>query len=169
MLKLHTPVAIIVFKRLDATQKMFATVRKAQPQTLFIIADGWRNDAEKAKCLAVRSYLENVIDWPCQVYKNYSDANLGCKMRVVSGLNWVFTLVEEAIIIEDDCVPDQSFFQFCQELLEKYRNEPRVTQIAGLNTQFHINKAFDTRGASYYFSQFGEIWGWATWRRAWKL
>lgn len=89
-------------------------------------------------------------------------------MRVVSGLNEVFAQVEEAIIIEDDCVPDQSFFLFCQELLEKYRNDPRVTQIAGLNTQ-HLNKEFTTSGASYYFSQFGEIWGWATWRRAWQL
>jgi hypothetical protein len=108
------------------------------------------------------------VDWPCTVHKDYSDKNLGCKMRVVSGLNWVFEQAEEAIIIEDDCVPDQSFFPFCQELLEKYRNEPRVTQIAGLNTQ-HKNKKFSTGGASYYFSQFGEIWGWATWRRAWAL
>ncbi|OGC80252.1 hypothetical protein A2943_00040 [Candidatus Adlerbacteria bacterium RIFCSPLOWO2_01_FULL_51_16] len=166
--QLTTPVAIIVFKRLDATKKMFEAVRAAQPQEFYIIADGWRNDAEKEKCLAVRKYLEGAVDWPCAVRKNYADVNLGCKKRVVSGLDWVFSEVEEAIILEDDCVPDQSFFPFCEEILLKYRNEPRVMQIAGLNVQ-HKNRYFNTNGASYYFSQFGEIWGWATWRRAWSL
>lgn len=168
MKSLQTPVAIIVFKRLDATKKMFEAVRAAQPKELFIIADGWRNDVEKEKCLAVREYLDNAVDWPCNVHKDYSDKNLGCKMRVVTGLDRVFAQVEEAIIVEDDCVPDASFFTFCQELLEKYRNEPTVMQIAGLNVQ-QKNKDFTTNGASYYFSQFGEIWGWATWRRAWAL
>lgn len=163
-----TPVAIIVFKRLDATQRMFSTVRAARPQQLFIIADGWRNELEKEKCLAVREYIEKTIDWPCTVYKDYAEQNLGCKMRVVTGLNWVFSQVEEAIIIEDDCVPDQSFFPFCQQLLEKYRHNPRIMQIAGLNLQ-QKNEKFDSRNESYYFSDLGEIWGWATWRRAWAL
>ncbi len=168
MEQLKTPVAIIVFKRLDATKKMFEAVRAVQPKELFIIADGWRNEKEKEKCLAVRSYLDTAVDWPCVVHKDYSDKNLGCKMRVVSGLYEVFKKVEDAIIVEDDCVPDVSFFEFCEELLERYRHEPTVMQIAGLNVQ-QKNKNFTTNGASYYFSQFGEIWGWATWRRAWNL
>ena len=166
--QLKTPVAVIVFKRLDATKKMFESLRAARPKDLYIIADGWRNEAEKAKCLAVRKFLSSAVDWPCNVHENYSDTNLGLKKRIVSGLNWVFSQVEEAIVLEDDCVADQSFFPFCQELLTKYRNEPRVMQIAAMNVQ-ERNRDFDTNGKSYYFSQFGEIWGWATWRRAWAL
>ncbi len=166
--QLNTPIAIIVFKRLDATQRMFEAVRQARPKELYIIGDGWRSDTEKEKCIAVRNYLEKAVDWPCTVHKNYSEENMGCKMRVVSGLNWVFSQAEDAIIIEDDCVPDPTFFPFCEELLEKYRNEPRVMQISAMNIQ-QKNPRFNTGGASYYFSQFGEIWGWATWRRAWSL
>ena len=165
---LKTPIAIIIFKRLDATKKMFETVRTARPQDLYVIADGWRNDAEKAKCLAVREFVENQIDWPCNLHKNYVNTNLGCKERVVSGLNWVFSETEEAIIVEDDCVPDQSFYHFSEELLRRYRDDSRIMQISGLNTQ-HKNLGFSTGEASYYFSDLGEIWGWATWRRAWKL
>lgn len=165
---LAAPVAIIVFKRLDATQKMFETVRAARPKELFIIADGWRNDAEREKCLAVREYLEKAVDWPCTVHTNYAEKNLGCKHRVVSGLDWVFSLTERAIILEDDCVPDQSFFRFCDELLERFKDDSRILQISGLNTQFN-NPSFSAGEASYYFSNLGEIWGWATWRRAWKL
>lgn len=166
--ELTTPVAIIVFKRLDSTKKMFEAVRAAAPKELYIIADGWRNEAEKEKCLAVREYLEGAVDWPCQVHKNYSDTNLGLKKRIVSGLGWVFETAESAIILEDDCIPDASFFPFCGDLLEKYKDEPRIMHIAGMNFQ-QRNKNFNTDGASYYFSRFGEIWGWATWRRAWKL
>ena len=164
---LQTPVAIIVFKRLDATKKMFETVRKAAPQELFIIADGWRNEAEKEKCLAVREYLESAVDWPCTVRKDYAETNLGLRKRVVSGLNWVFENTERAIILEDDCIPDMSFYHFCNELLERYKDEPRVMQIAAMNVQ-ERNPRFRI-SESYYFSQFGEIWGWATWRRAWRL
>jgi len=166
--KLTTPVAIIVFKRLDATKKMFEAVRAAAPKELYIIGDGWRNETEKEKCLAVREYLEGAVDWPCQVHKNYSDINLGLKKRIVSGLSWVFETAESAIILEDDCIPDASFFPFCEDLLEKYKDEPRIMHIAGMNFQ-QKNRDFTTNGASYYFSRFGEIWGWATWRRAWNL
>ncbi|MCE9643649.1 glycosyltransferase family 2 protein [Candidatus Parcubacteria bacterium] len=166
--QLNTPIAIIVFKRLDATKEMFETVRAARPRKLFIIADGWRNDDEKEKCFAVREYLDGAVDWSCEVYKNYSDINIGLKKRIVSGLDWVFEAVETAIILEDDCIPDASFFPFCEELLEKYKDDPRIMHIAGMNFQ-QRNKDFTTDGKSYYFSHFGEIWGWATWRRAWKL
>ena len=95
---------------------------------------------------------------------NYSDVNLGCKIRVSSGLDWVFSEVEEAIILEDDCLPHPSFFAFCEELLEKYRNDSRIMQICGSNVlkdQVNIDD-------SYYFSKYGPIWGWASWGRAWQ-
>lgn len=167
-MNIQTPTALIVFKRLAPVQEVFKTLRLVRPAKLYIIADGWRNEEEEKKCRGVREYLESAVDWPCEVYKNYSDTNLGCRARVVSGLNWVFEHEERAIILEDDCVPEQTFFQFCEELLERYKDAPHVMQISGLNTQYK-NPTYTTNGASYYFSRFGEIWGWATWRRAWKL
>ena len=96
---------------------------------------------------------------------NYSDVNLGCKKRVSTGLDWVFNTVEEAIVLEDDCFPHSTFFHFCEELLERYRNDSRIMQICGsniINTQVNIHD-------SYYFSSYGPIWGWASWSRAWQL
>jgi hypothetical protein len=168
MKPLPAPVVLIVYKRLEPVKAVLAAVRKVAPTKLFIIADGWRNEEEKQKCLAVREYLESAVDWPCIVYTEYAERNLGLRRRITTGLNWVFSQAEEAIILEDDCVPDLTFFRFCTELLERYRDEPRIMQISGLNTQ-HNNTRYTTAGASYYFSQFGEIWGWATWRRAWEL
>lgn len=166
--QLTTPVAIIVFKRLAATKQMFATVRAAQPTKLFVIADGWRSKEERVQCEEVRTYIEDSVDWPCEVHTNYAAENLGLRKRVVTGLNWVFEQVESAIVLEDDCIPDMTFYRFCEELLERYKDEPRVMQIAAMNVQGK-NPRFTTHGESYYYSQFGEIWGWATWRRAWQL
>jgi hypothetical protein len=104
------------------------------------------------------------VDWPGVVQTNLAATNLGCRERVISGLNWAFSLVEEAIILEDDCLPDPSFFQFCDELLAKYRGDPRVAAISGSNLVAEHIKTED----SYYFSQLGGIWGWATWRSEWE-
>ncbi|MEA5497929.1 putative capsular polysaccharide synthesis family protein [Limnoraphis robusta Tam1] len=164
-MELRTPVVLIIFRRPDTTQKVFEVIRQVQPSKLFVIADGPRLDkpGEAEKCMAARKIIEQV-DWNCEVLTNYSDINWGCKQRVSSGLDWVFSLVEEAIILEDDCVPDPTFFYFCQELLERYRNETRVIQITGENTH-----GYQSPNSSYYFSQYSFYWGWATWRRAWKL
>ncbi|NTW58820.1 MAG: N-acetyl-alpha-D-glucosaminyl L-malate synthase BshA [Nitrospirae bacterium] len=163
--QLQTPVAFLVFNRPDTTQQVFAEIRRARPPKLLVIADGPRPDRpdDAEKCRAVRALIEQV-DWPCEVLKNYSDVNLGCKRRVSSGLDWVFDTVEEAIILEDDCLPDPTFFRFCQTLLEKYRDDERVMMISGDNFQFGRNRT----GYSYYFSRYTHIWGWASWRRAWK-
>ncbi|KMW70543.1 putative capsular polysaccharide synthesis family protein [Limnoraphis robusta] len=164
-MELRTPVVLIIFRRPDTTQKVFEVIRQVKPSKLFVIADGPRLDkpGEAEKCMAARKIIEQV-DWNCQVLTNYSDINLGCKKRVSSGLDWVFSLVEEAIILEDDCVPDPTFFYFCQELLERYRDETQVMQITGENTH-----GYQCTDSSYYFSQYSFYWGWATWRRAWKL
>jgi hypothetical protein len=105
----------------------------------------------------------SVVDWPCEVLTNFSSSNLGCGQRIISGLDWAFSLVEEAMILEDDCLPDLSFFPFCQELLERYRRDSRIAAISGTNlVEQHVTTLDD-----YYFSRLGGIWGWATWRSRW--
>lgn len=163
---MKTPIALFVFNRPDTTAKVFEAIRQAQPTHLLLIADGARVDCipDHDKCLSVRSIIDNV-DWPCEVSKNYADTNMGCKQRMFSGLNWVFGQVEEAIILEDDCLPHPSFFQFCEELLEKYRHDSRVGIISGQNSLLGYQRNTD----SYYFAQIPYIWGWATWRSRWQL
>jgi hypothetical protein len=160
-----TPVAFIIFNRPDVTEKVFQAIRQAQPRKLLVIADGPRADrpGEAEKCAAARAIIDQV-DWECEVLTNYSDINLGCKYRVSSGIDWVFAEVEEAIILEDDCLPAPSFFQFCQTLLEKYRHDERIMAICGNNFQNSQSRT----PYSYYFSKYNHIWGWASWCRAWQ-
>ncbi|NER01165.1 MAG: methyltransferase domain-containing protein, partial [Okeania sp. SIO3C4] len=163
--KLTIPVVLIIFNRPDTTAKVFEVIRQVKPPQLFVIADAPRLDksGEVERCIAARKIIDRV-DWQCEVLTNYSEINLGCRERVYSGLNWVFSLVESAIILEDDCVPHLTFFRFCQELLERYRDNNQVMAISGDNFQFGNN----TTEHSYYFSRYPHCWGWATWRRAWK-
>lgn len=163
---LTTPIAFVIFNRPDTTRRVFEAIRKIRPSQLLIIADGARNKDEWAKCNEVRTITEN-IDWECRVLRNYSEINLGCKKRVSSGIDWVFENVDRAIILEDDCLPHESFFYYCEELLEKYNNNPRIMHISGDNFQAKNIKFIYNE--SYYFSVIAQIWGWATWRRAWKL
>lgn len=162
---LTTPVALIVFNRPAQTRRVLERIAQAVPTRLFIIADGPRptHPGDQALCEEVRAAAA-AIDWPCEVRRNYSDVNLGCKRRIASGLDWVFGEVPQAIIVEDDCLPEPSFFPFCGELLERYRDDERVQMIAGNNLTF--GKRF-TRD-SYYFSRWYHVWGWATWARAWR-
>jgi len=159
-----TPIVFIIFNRENTAFKVFEKIRKIKPSKLFIVADGPRTLDERTLTDKTRALTEN-IDWKCEVYRDYSEKNLGCKERVASGINWAFEKVDRAIILEDDCVPNQSFFQFCEELLEKYKNEDRVMHICGTN--FHQkNPSFDIK-ESYYFSKISQNWGWATWKRSW--
>ena len=161
---LRTPVGFLIFNRPEATRKVFEAIRRARPARLFVVADGPRPDrpGEAERCKAARAIIE-MVDWPCEVETNFADRNLGCGLRVSSGLDWIFQKTEEAIILEDDCVPDQSFFPYCTELLERFRDDERVMVISGVNFQ-------EKRGRteySYYYSRFAYMWGWASWRRAW--
>ena len=158
------PVAFLVFNRPETTREVFARIAKAKPARLFIISDGPREDVgeDAAKCREVRSIVEN-IDWDCEVSVDHATSNLGCRRRVSSGLSWVFGQTESAIILEDDCVPSPSFFRYCDELLEKYRDEPRVMMISGTNLLRESPAAGD-----YLFTMHGICWGWATWKRAWS-
>lgn len=163
--QLETPVVFIIFKRPDTTEKVFKTIRQAKPSKLLVIADGPREDkpGEAEKCAATRAIIDRV-DWDCEVLKNYAEVNLGCKQRVSSGLDWVFENVEEAIILEDDCLPHPTFFRFCEELLEKYRDDERIMTIGGTNLLIEWKSDLQ----SYYFSNYFHCWGWATWKRIWN-
>ncbi len=163
--KLKTPVAFFIFKRPHTTEKVFEAIRQAKPPKLLVIADGPRAHipGEIEKCEAARSIIERV-DWDCEVLKNYSTPNLGCAKRVSSGLDWVFSNVEEAIILEDDCLPHPTFFRFCEELLEKYRYDTRISSISGQNVLLKHRRT----NYSYFFSRYNLCWGWASWKRAWQ-
>lgn len=160
-----TPILFTIFNRPDTTGKVFESIRKIKPAKLYISADGPRlnRDGEGELCHEARKATEN-IDWPCEVHRKYSEINLGCKVAASSAHDWFFGNVEEGIILEDDDLPDTSFFYFCQELLNKYRDVDKVKMISGNNFQF--GKKYGD--ASYYFSNFPHIWGWATWRRSWQ-
>jgi hypothetical protein len=162
---LKTPVAFIIFNRPEQTARIFAEIAKARPERLLVVADGPRSDraGEHELCRATRSVLDR-IDWPCELSVNFSETNLGCKRRVSSGLDWIFEEVEEAIILEDDCLPDETFFPFCAELLERFRDDPRVSMICGSNFQRGKRHSFD----SYFFGRHVTVWGWASWRRVWR-
>ena len=163
--QLTTPVALLIFNRPDTTARVFEAIRQAKPPKLLVVADGPRADKpdDIEKCKAARAIVEGV-DWDCEVLKNYSDLNLGCGKRPATGITWVFEQVEETIILEDDCLPHPSFFRFCQDLLDYYRNDQRIMAISGDNFQFGRKRT----EYSYYFSRYNHIWGWASWRRAWK-
>jgi hypothetical protein len=160
---LKTPVAFLIFNRPDRTERVFAEIAKARPPKLLVVADGPRTSLERETCQAARAIIDRV-DWDCEVLKNYADVNLGCKRRVSSGIDWVFEQVEEAIILEDDCLPHADFFPFCEEMLERFRDNERVAMVCGANFLHHQVPIAD----SYYFGHYGHIWGWATWRRAWQ-
>lgn len=159
---MKTPVAFIIFRRPEQTARVWERIREAQPEKLFLIADGGRNEEEWVKCHAARKVVET-IDWECEVHRDFADRNIGCRDRVVGGLDWVFDQVEEAIILEDDCLPSSSFFRFCEELLDKYRNDNRIAQVCGTNFQDGHARG----SASYYYSKYPTPWGWATWKRSW--
>jgi hypothetical protein len=163
--RLVTAVAFIIFNRPDATKRVFAEIARARPPQLLVVGDGSRSnrEGEAEKVAACRAVIDRV-DWPCEVLTNFSEINLGCKVRVSSGLDWVFEQVPEAIILEDDCLPHPTFFRFCQELLERYRDDHRIGMISGSNFQF----GYTLNNDSYYFSNMNHIWGWASWRNRWQ-
>lgn len=160
---LATPVIFIIFRRPDVTARVFEQIRRAQPQQLFIVADGPRNEAEAQLCQQTRTITDGV-DWPCEVIRDYAEENLGCRRRIATGLNKVFESVDSAIVLEDDCLPNPDFFKFCQSLLDYYQHDERIWMISGNNFQ-----GGRIRGdGSYYFSRYPHCWGWATWKRAWR-
>ena len=159
------PVLLLIFNRPDTTKKVFDIIRQVKPSKLFVASDGPRegNSNDERLCKQARNITEQV-DWECDVKYLYRDKNLGCRVAISSGIDWFFEYVDEGIILEDDCLPSKSFFCFCQELLEKYRDDERVMQING---NYYLDGLMEFK-ESYYFSALNACWGWATWKRAWK-
>lgn len=162
---LKTAVLFLVFNRPDTTKQVFEAIRKAKPPRLYVAADGPRTDksGEAEKVEQVRR-IETIVDWDCEVKTLFREENLGCGKAVSSAITWFFENEEEGIILEDDCLPSQSFFWFCEELLERYRDDMRVMVVSGDNFQFGKRRT----DYSYYFSRYNHCWGWASWRRAWR-
>ncbi len=158
------PVVLLVFNRPQHTDIVARRVAQAQPRAVYVVADGPRADHpdDELMCQAVRDVIAD-IDWDCPVHTDYAEHNLGLKTRVSSGLDWVFDHEDQAIILEDDCLPDPSFFPYATELLERYGDDPRMGLISGNN--FLRGHSVDDN--SYYFSPDMRIWGWATWARVW--
>lgn len=164
-MRLDVPVVLIVFNRPETTRRVVERLALARPRTLFVVGDGPRPDhpEDVERCAAARKAAETV-DWPCDLVTHYAEVNLGVGVRPATGISWVFEQVDQAIILEDDCVPRPSFFPFCAELLERYRDDERIMHIAGSN---FVAGAAPTP-ESYFFSCHNVCWGWATWRRAWR-
>jgi hypothetical protein len=160
---LRTPVALFIFNRPDCTARVLEAIAVAKPPALFVIADGPRpGHPEDERLISETRAVIDRVDWPCELHTNYSDVNLNCDPRIASGLDWVFAKVPEAILLEDDCVPDPTFFPYCEQLLERYRADERVHMISGSNV-------VGASGAySYHFSRCYPVWGWASWARAWN-
>lgn len=160
-----SPVLFVIFNRPDTTFEVFEQIRKAKPARLYISADGPRTHkpGEDVFCAEARSVIAR-IDWQCEVKTLFNDKNLGCKDAVSAAITWFFENEEEGIVLEDDCLPSNSFFRFCDVLLEKYRDDTRVRHITGCNLQ--QGKKWGT--GTYYFSNRTHVWGWASWRRVWN-
>jgi hypothetical protein len=162
---LQTAVLFLVFNRPDTTAQVFEAIRKAKPPRLYVAADGPRADreGEADRCAKVRE-ISTAVDWPCEVKTLFREKNLGCKYAVSGGITWFFEQEEQGIILEDDCLPHPDFFSFCETLLDRYATDDRVWVITGDNFQNGVQRG----EASYYFSRYNHVWGWASWRRAWQ-
>ncbi len=160
------PILLLVFKRPDLTQKVFDRVREIQPKQLFVSADGARpHKAGEAEQVAATRQIFEQVDWDCEVKTLYRDTNLGCRKAVSGGINWFFEQVEMGIVLEEDCIPDLTFFGFAKEMLERYEDNEAIMSVSGLNL---IQDQTQNISDSYLFTKFVFYWGWATWRRAWQ-
>jgi len=163
---MNTPVLFLIFNRPEKAQEVFNAIARARPKQLFVAADGPRlgHEDDMRRCRAARELIRQV-DWDCEVKTLFRDENLGCGKGVALAIDWFFEQVEAGIILEDDCLPSDSFFPFCEELLERYRDDERVMMISGDNFQGGGRQG----NARYSFTKIPHVWGWATWRRAWGL
>ncbi len=157
---MNISVLMLFFNRPDRLAKVFAEVKKAQPARLFLYQDGPRSAADMPQIEACRRVVE-LIDWPCEVHRLYQERNYGCDPSGYMSQRWAFSQTDKCIVLEDDCVPSQSFFRFCQEMLDRYADDPRVWMIAGFNAE----EQWPTQQADYLFTRVFSIWGWASWSR----
>ncbi len=157
--KVDVPVLLIFFVRDEVLQKTFDSVREARPSTLLLWQDGPRNQNDTLGIEKCRKIVSN-IDWDCKVYTYYHDKNMGCDPSTFLAQKWAFSIVDKCIILEDDRVPVQSFYQYCKELLDKYEFDERISHICGTNL-LEINDECDN---DYFFASAGST-TWASWKR----
>jgi hypothetical protein len=162
-----TPILFIIFNREDTTQRVFETIRQQRPKYLFVAADGPRKnkEGEAEQCQRTRDIIKQ-IDWDCELKTLFHNENLGCKMAESSAMTWFFNQVEQGIVLEDDCLPDPLFFPYCEELLDRYKDDNRIGLISG-NCFFPDSSDWD-KDCSYNFCSISHTWGWASWQRVWK-
>ncbi len=162
---METPILFIIFNRQETSLKVFESIKTIKPKSLYIASDGPRNNIlnEKEIVLSLRDKIIKKINWECNVSTRFLNTNIGMKKAVPGAIKWLFEKEEKGIILEDDCLPDPSFFIFCEEMLEKYKDNEKIMHISG---NFFQNKPIGS--ADYYFSKIPHIWGWATWKRAWE-
>jgi hypothetical protein len=165
MNQLNTAILFILFNRTDTSLQVLQSIREVKPKRLYFFADGARPHVEtdKEQCARARKIVDQV-DWPCEIKTFFLEENLGPRLALGKGISWFFEHEEEGIILEHDCLPSTSFYSFCETLLAHYRDDERIMHISGDNFQFGIKRG----NSSYYFSRYNHIWGFATWRRAWK-
>jgi hypothetical protein len=160
-----TPILLLIFNRPNHTRTVLERIRMLRPKNLFVVADGPRkgNIEDIEKCRLTRETATTMVDWDCKLTTLFRDENLGCGAGPANGISWFFTQVEQGIILEDDCLPDLSFFNFCEMLLDRYKNNAHIMHISGNNFQDGIRRG----EFSYYFSVYTHNWGWATWQDRW--
>lgn len=159
------PVLLVVFNRPAQTLAMIERLRDAGVRRVFVSSDAARGVDDDGRVAEVRDIVQTKLDWDCDVSLNFRKTNEGLRLGVTSAIDWFFSEVDEGIILEDDCLPGAGFFELCADLLPRYRNNPRIFQIAGDNTA-DVSISQDW---SYCFVRYPHTWGWATWRRAWNL
>lgn len=168
-------VLLLFFNRFDTTKRVFTQIAKVKPPRIYLAGDGSRHTDDKAKIERIRAFLLGHISWDCEIHTRFLESNLGCKLAISSAISWFFSHEKQGIILEDDCLPNVSFFRFCDELLERYKHNEQVMMISGWSaldfaphTQVEHLCAKASLKEDYYFSKYNHIWGWASWARAWS-
>jgi hypothetical protein len=156
------PILILVYNRPDFLKRLIFVLKKIKPKKIYIKGDGPKQDSDNEKCRAVKKVIKN-INWNCRVMTNFNKKNMGCRASVSDGINWFFTKEEMGVILEDDCLPNNSFFKYCEILLKKFYSNKNIFVISGSNFQEKVWGKND-----YYFSKYNHCWGWAAWRRSWN-
>lgn len=161
------PILFLFFNRKDTTLKVFEKIKEYQPHDLYLACDGARphKNGEETIVQSLRKTIKESINWECNIHFRFLDENLGCRDAVSGAISWFFQHEEKGIILEDDCLPESSFFDFCSSMLDRYEHDLRISMITGTN--YHIDMSDEIK-EPYFFSNHYSIWGWATWRRAWE-
>ena len=163
------PILLLTYKRLDTTLRVFEAIREVKPKKLYLAQNSFRQESERELVLNLRKALESRLDWECELHTLYREKYLSCKDSISSAITWFFENEEQGIILQDDCLPNKSFFRFCDEMLERYKNNENIFMVSGWSALDFIPKQKALLQEDYYFSKYNHIWGWASWARVWKL